>query len=174
MTSHKGGFGTEEGTIGGPNIRAVMIEQNRILLKRLDNDDVWVCPGGGPLFGETTKDAVQRHISTQGNFEIVIQRLLWISENFFVFRGKEGTLDVKPGTKVHGIGFYFLVSPKEPDGKWQEDEFQVPHPRRSGVNSIFKWFKLEDLEDVNLKPDCLKELLKDIPDNPVHVVCRSV
>jgi len=38
---------------------------------------------------------------------------------------------------------------------------------------IFKWFKLDELNDINLKPDCLKQLLKHIPSNPEHVVCRS-
>jgi len=55
-------FGTVEGTIGGPNIRAVMIDQDRILLYRKKNDDHWITPGGGPVFYETTKDAIKRHI----------------------------------------------------------------------------------------------------------------
>ena len=62
MTSNQIGFGSEEGTIGGPNIRAVMIERNRVLLYRYENDNVWKLPGGGPLFNETTKDAIKRHI----------------------------------------------------------------------------------------------------------------
>lgn len=163
------GFGSREGTIGGPNIRSVMIEQKRVLLYRYENDDVWKFPGGGPLFGETTKDAIRRHIKKMGGFEIEVQRLLWIIESFFVFRGKPGTLNVEQGTKIHGIGFYFLVSPKMSEGKWQQEEFRG----FKRLEMIFKWFKLDELGDINLKPDCLKQLLKHIPNNPKHVVCQS-
>jgi len=42
MSNHIG-FGSREGTIGGPNIRSIMIEQNRVLLYKYENDDVsWI------------------------------------------------------------------------------------------------------------------------------------
>ncbi len=169
MTSNQIGFGSEEGTIGGPNIRAVMIERNRVLLYRYENDDVWKLPGGGPLFNETTKDAIKRHIRKNGGFEIEVHRLLWIMELFFVFRGKAGTLDVEQGAKIHGIGFYYLVSPKTSKVKWQQEEFHgFERP-----DMIFKWFKLNELGDINLKPDCLKQLLNQIPSNTEHIVRRT-
>ena len=168
MSSNQVNFGKGEGTIGGPNTRAVMIEQNRVLLQRLKNDDVWVLPGGGPLFGETTEDAIKRQIYRKGGFEIQVERLLWIMELFFVFRGKEGTLNIRQGAKVHGIGFYYLVSPKIPKGKWQKSEF----PADDRPDRLFKWFKLDELSDVNLKPDCLKNMLNHLPHYPEHIIHR--
>lgn len=166
MTSNHIGFGSEPGTIGGPNIRIVMIEQNQILLYRHQSEDYWVFPGGGPLFGETTKDAIKRIIKKRGGFEIEVPRLLWIMENFFVWKSKRDTLD---GRKIHGIGFFYLVTPKEPEGSWQQEEFRsIDSPEL-----IFKWFKLDELSHVDLKPEALKQLLKKIPNNPVHVVCRT-
>ena len=76
MMSNQIGFGSEEGTIGGPNTRSVMIEGNRILLYRYEIDDVWKFPGGGPLFGETRKEAIRRHIKKKGGFEIEVRCLL--------------------------------------------------------------------------------------------------
>ncbi len=169
MKSNQIGFGTEKGTIGGPNIRSVMIERNRVLLYRYENDNVWKLSGGGPIFDETTKDAIMRIIKKKGGFEIEVQRLLWIMELFFVFRGKEGTLDVEQATKIHGIGFYFLVSPKTSKNEWQKEEFHgIERP-----DIIFKWFKLDELNDINIKPDCLKQLLNQIPSSLEHVVCRT-
>ena len=118
---------------------------------------------------ETTKDAIMRIIKKKGGFEIEVQRLLWIMELFFVFRGKEGTLDVEQATKIHGIGFYFLVSPKTSKNEWQKEEFHgIERP-----DIIFKWFKLDELNDINIKPDCLKQLLNQIPSSLEHVVCRT-
>ena len=168
MSSNQVSFGIGEGTIGGPNIRAIMIEQNRVLLYRLKNDDVWVTPGGGPLFDETTNDGIKRQIREKGGFEIEVERLLWIMENFFI-RGKESSHGKRRGAKVHGIGFYYLVSPKESEGRWQQDEFRG----NDRPDRIFKWFKLDKLSDINLKPDCMNQLLNNIPSNPEHVVNRE-
>ncbi len=169
MTSKQDSFGTEEGTIGGPNIRAVLIVGDRILLYRGKNDDYWVTPGGGPVFYETTKDAIIRHVREKGGFEITVNRLLWIGENFFVFRGDDGSHDVRYGMRIHGIGFYYLVNPKVSKGRWQQDEFQAMHrPDR-----IFKWFKLDRLDKITLKPDCLLKLLGQLPNHPEHIVCRA-
>ncbi|MFW9784877.1 MAG: hypothetical protein ACFFFB_21535, partial [Candidatus Heimdallarchaeota archaeon] len=63
MASNHLSFGSEKGTIGGPNIRIVMIVQNRILLYSSDIlSPAWLLPGGGPLFDETTTDAIKRII----------------------------------------------------------------------------------------------------------------
>jgi ADP-ribose pyrophosphatase YjhB (NUDIX family) len=145
-----------------------MIEQDRILLYRMIKDDYWVTPGGGPVFYETTKDAIKRHISEKGGFEIEVDRLLWVSENFFIFRGNESH-GIRHGTRIHGIGLYYLVKPKKPDGQWRQDEFQALH-RPDGV---FKWFKLDTLDTINLKPDCLLRLMRGIPSHPEHLVCRA-
>ncbi|MHA1136296.1 MAG: NUDIX hydrolase [Candidatus Thorarchaeota archaeon] len=161
MTSEQINFGTEEGTIGGPNIRAVIIVGDRILLQKQMNEDVWITPGGGPLFGETTKDAIKRHILRKCGFKIGVERSLWISEIFY--------FDVGHDRNIHGIGFYYLVSPKKSESIWQQEEFQGINPQ----DLFYKWFKLDELSEINLKPDCLKQLLKEIPRNPVHVVCRE-
>jgi hypothetical protein len=140
-----------------------------VKIYRYENDDVWKLPGGGPLFDETTEDAIKRIIGKKAGFEIKVRRLLWIMELFFVFRGKPGTLDVEPNTKIHGIGLYFLVSPKESKGVWQKKEFRgFKRP-----DMIFKWYKLEELSDIKLKPDCLKQLLNKIPIHPEHIVYRT-
>ncbi|MFW9939813.1 MAG: NUDIX hydrolase [Candidatus Thorarchaeota archaeon] len=168
MTSNHIGFGSVEGTIGGPNIRSVMIEQNRILLYGPEDEDeeYWILPGGGPLFDETIEDAIRRNIREKVGFEIEVQRLLWIMELFFVMRGKGAPFD---GVKIHGIGFYYLVSPKTSKSIWQKEEFRGPDPKKR----FFKWFKLDEIDNINLYPVCLKQLLNQIPSNPKHVVCRE-
>ena len=117
--------------------------------------------GGGPLFGETTKSALRRHIKEKCGFEIEIECLLWISELFF--------FNVEHDRDIHGNGLYYLVSPTEVDGNWQQDEFLgTKHSDR-----IYKWFRLDELGDVNLRLVCLKQSLSQIPNNTEHIVCRE-
>ncbi len=169
MSTNQDNFGIGEGTIGGPNIRAVILESNRILLSKFDKNDYWLTPGGGPVFFETTKDAIKRHIKEKCGFEIEVERLLWSIENFFVYRGNDPSYGIKYGTRIHGIGFYYLVHPKEPEGRWQQGAFRALH--RPDVE--FRWFKLDEIESVNLKPACLKPRLSPLPSHPEHLVCHA-
>jgi len=142
----------------------VMLDgKNRVLLCRLEDEDFWFLPGGVISLHETLKEAVRRELIEETKFEIKVHRLLWILENYFVFNGK----------RVHEIGFYFLVSPKEANGVWERDEFvgqeELHTPDRSWV-LIFKWFDISKLSELNLKPSIFIELLKDIPEHPMHVV----
>ncbi|MFX0079008.1 MAG: NUDIX hydrolase [Candidatus Hermodarchaeota archaeon] len=142
----------------------VMLDgKNRVLLCRLEDDDLWVLPGGQVYLHETLQEGVKRELFEETNFEIKVQRLLWILENFFIFNGK----------KFHSIEFYFLVTPAKATGVWEQDEFLGQEEQHSTDRSWvldFKWFDISKLNEVNFKPTTFIELLKDIPKHPTHVV----
>ena len=145
----------------------IMVDgEKRVLLSRLEDEDVWVLPGGVISLHEPLKEAVKREFIQETKFEVEVHRLLWILENYFVFNGK----------RTHEIGFYFLISPKEAKGVWEQDEFlgqeELHTPDRSWV-LIFKWFDISKLNELNLKPSIFIELLKDIPEHPMHVVHKD-
>ena len=82
---------------------------------------------------------------------------------------------------MHSVEFYFLVSPKEPEGRWIQKEFsgnedywdnwkKVPGKTQP---MIFKWFSLDEINNINLKPDILKTILKEIPDQFVRIVTKG-
>ena len=153
----------DEGWFGARAAGVMLDGKNRVLLSRLEDGDVWVLPGGAIALHETSREAVKREFIEETKFEIEVYRLLWTLENYFIFNGK----------RAHDIGFHFLVSPKEAHGVWEQDEFvgqEEQHtPDRSWV-LILKWFDISKLNELNLKPSILIELLKDIPEHPVHVV----
>ncbi len=163
IVSKKISFDWDEGWFG---IRAagVMLDgKNRVLLSRLEDEDVWVLPGGAISLHETLNAAVKREFLEEAKFEIEVHRLLWILENYFVFNGK----------RAHDIGFYFLVSPEEARGVWERDEFvgqEELHTHDRSWVLIFKWFDISKLKDLNLKPSVFIKLLKNIPKHPTHVV----
>jgi len=152
-----------EGWFGARAAGVMLDGRNRVLLSRLEDEDVWVLPGGAIALHETSREAVKREFIEETTFAIEVHRLLWILENYWLFKGK----------RAHDIGFHFLVSPKEAKGVWEQDEFvgqeELHTPDRSWV-LIFKWFDIAKLNELNLKPSLLIELLKDIPQHPVHVV----
>ena len=154
-------------------VRAVGIMldgKNRVLLCQLEGDDRWVLPGGGIGLHETLEETVERELFEETNFEIKVQRLLWILENFFIFYAK----------RHHVLEFYFLVTPKESTGIWEQDEFKGQEEFLPADNFWnlpegrtplhFKWFDIAKLNEINFKPTIFIELLKDIPKHPKHVV----
>ncbi|MFX1404773.1 MAG: NUDIX hydrolase [Promethearchaeota archaeon] len=155
----------------GSRATGVMLdEKNRVLLCQLERDDLWVLPGGGIRLHETLQETVERELFEEANFEITVQRLLWVIENFFIFHAK----------KHHILEFYFLVTPREPTGIWEQHEFEGQedfldadnfwHLPEGRTTLHFKWFDLTKLNEINFKPTILIELLKDLPTHPTHVV----
>ena len=155
----------------GSRAAGVMLdEKNRVLLCQLKGDDLWVLPGGGIGLHETLHETIERELIEEANFEITVQRLLWVIENFFIFHAK----------KHHILEFYFLVTPKEPTGIWEQDEFKgqeefLPtdnfwHLPAGKTPLHFKWFNITELNEINFKPAILIELLKDLPQHPMHLV----
>jgi 8-oxo-dGTP pyrophosphatase MutT (NUDIX family) len=157
----------DEGWFGTRSAGVMLDERNRVLLCRLEDDDIWVLPGGGMVLHETSEETVRREFFEEANFEVNVHKLLWIEENYFVFNEK----------KVHGIGFYFLVSPKDATGVWEQDEFFGQEEEISPSENwtlIFKWFNTSELDELNLKPSYLKKVLKNIPEHPVHIVHHDI
>ena len=161
--SQKIGMKWDEGTFGLISAGIMLDDRGRVLLCRQENEDIWVIPGGGAILHETSEDTVKREFLEESNFEVEVQRLLWIEENFFTYEG----------VKIHGLGFYFLVTPNNATGVWDQDEFMGQEddltPGRI-YPLIFKWFDRSKLDSVNLYPSKYREILKTIPEHPMHIV----
>jgi 8-oxo-dGTP pyrophosphatase MutT (NUDIX family) len=133
-----------------------------------------VLPGGGIYLHETAADAAKREFMEEAGFEVEVHRLLCVLENFFIFK--------ETGEKIHGYGFYFIVTPKESEGKWTQEEFQGQEeywdvkPGEWKVTPgktqplLFKWFSPNELDTLNFQPAILKQMLKELPDNILHLV----
>ncbi|MHA2191719.1 MAG: NUDIX hydrolase [Candidatus Thorarchaeota archaeon] len=153
----------------------VMQNGNRVLLSRVEEDDIWVLPGGGVKLYETTEEALEREILEEMGFEIQVERLLWIVENIFDFKASNLTPEFPPG-KYHDIHYTYLIKPKEEDGDWLKEEFYgleddfIPGKKWT---LVFRWFALDELDEINLVPVCMKQILKKIPDHPTVVVNRE-
>lgn len=157
---------------GGFGMRAagVMLDgKGRVLLCRVANDpklDFWVLPGGGCMLHETSMETVKREFIEEANFEVEVQRLLWIQEYYFIHEGR----------RIHGVGFYYLVSPKEPNGVWEQEEFMGQESDflpKTLLKLQFKWFDPSELEGLEFYPIHFKKALRNIPQHPVHVINRE-
>lgn len=78
-----------EGEFGMRSAGIMLDSLGRVLLCRLEEDEEvwWMIPGGTAELHETSEDTLRREFVEEANFEIKIQRLLWIEENFFEHEG---------------------------------------------------------------------------------------
>ncbi len=135
---------------------AILLRDNHILLHKLRGDEFWALPGGKIHLAEFSSDALVREILEELQVEIDIVRPLWIAEQFY------------PSKRfiVHEFSYYFLASLRNRnDLSWGNDCFYS----LSDEDLIFQWFNLEDLHDMDIRPNFLKNKLKDIPDS-THII----
>jgi ADP-ribose pyrophosphatase YjhB (NUDIX family) len=155
MKWDKGDFGFRAG--------GIIQRDDRVLLCRVGDADWWFPPGGGVHLQETSHQALKREFLEETGFDVEVQRLVFIIENFFVHEN----------VRYHTIEFIFIVSPIEQIGKWTQEEFIGREEYEEELQSrslVFKWFDKSELDQINLLPSILRDTLKDIPEHPVHII----
>lgn len=143
------------------NCRAVAIIENegKILFQKRENDKFWALPGGKVEVGEPTKETVKRELSEElgiKNFEI--DNVNTVAEHFFEFNGE----------KFHQYIFGHKV--KVDLSEWifaNKYEFKGIEENKK---IIFKWIDIDKLDLTPLKPDFLKEQLKNINKKVVQFI----
>ena len=146
-------------------VSAVVLRGDELLIHRAEIDDFWALPGGHVEMMESSKKALGREMKEELGVEVEVKRLVWIAENFFEYDGHE----------FHEVCLYYLVKIPEDSEILKKDE--VFYGEEDGyeyfgrkIELIFKWYPVDKLEDIKLYPNFLVEAIRDLPDNPEHVV----
>ncbi len=131
-------------------VSGLIKHDDKILFVEMDDSGFWCLPGGHVELGENTEEAMIREINEEVLLDTKIAKYLGIVENFFVN---------KRNFNIHEICFYYLLEPK--DKKYNIKDFtRIENDKGTDVKLNFKWFSINDIEKVNIKPFFLKELLK--------------
>ena len=128
----------------------VIIKNNKVLFQKRKNDKYWALPGGKVEISEKTQDVIIRELYEEiGLTDIEIKRPLWFTEYFF---------DVN-NTKHHQYIIGYLLDIKDNEKIINIEEFDGIEPTK---NIIYKWIKLSELKNTDIKPDYLSEKLTNI------------
>lgn len=139
----------------------VMLDHCKVLLQYDDTGLTYVLPGGRPELHEDSSAALKREMIEELGIEVKIERLLFVSENFFV----------DSGINCHEISFIYLANPVK---SWDEMSFKWPHHAKEGnLNIHFDWFDTDKLENIVLYPVFLRKALnQELPNEIRHLLIR--
>lgn len=140
---------------------AVVTHDGFVLLHRLEGDDYWALPGGRVEPGEDARSTVEREMAEELNEELECGELLYVVENFFEHKGRPN----------HEIGLYFHA--KIRSNSTRLDKTQSHAGSESGKRLEFRWFRAEELLQLDLRPSFLRESLSIPRPNFKHVVQRG-
>lgn len=118
--------------------------KNKLLLVQMSDAGFFALPGGHIHIGESATDAVVREMKEEALLDVKIKAPLCIIENFF--DGKMG--------KCHEITFCYIVQLLN-ESNFKMEDF-VRHDIEDGKLD-FRWFSIDELHNVDLKPTILKE-----------------
>ena len=149
-------------TIGGSRFFyravAVAIQDNYVLLHRIDASEYWTLPGGRVEFGETSSEALIREMQEELGQEIHVDRLLWVVESFMADGGK----------RLHAVAHYYAIS-FPPPSRFHLD--RQPFTTQDGPSRLdFAWHALADLDELTVYPPFLRRGLRALPATPEHVL----
>lgn len=132
-------------------VAGIVIDKGRVLLHTTEQDDFWNLPGGRVELNETTEAAIVREMAEELGVHVEAQRLAFVSEDFFEY----------DGLKYHEVGFYYIITLPEAHKLYSEIEFKG---LEDNGKLIFKWFYLDELEQMEVYPVFLKKELSNLLD----------
>ncbi|BCB04298.1 NUDIX hydrolase [Bacillus sp. KH172YL63] len=147
-----------DGDVFNYRVAAVWIEDKHILLHRQREDSYWALPGGRVVLGEPSRESLKREMLEELGVHVDVGRLLMVNENFFPYKE----------WNFHEMGMYYEVS-TENNRLFQEGEFQG----MEGDRLLYKWYPIDELNEVELYPVEAKTLLEG-RSNDIHHVISSV
>ena len=123
--------------------RAIIRQENKILLIRVDDADYYHLPGGHVEIGETSAAAAVREIQEETGLSIILGKLAIVKEQFYD----------KKGIANHSVLFYYLAQPQSKINL--ENIVRLEQNHRNEL----RWVGLDELKNIDLRPLSIKNLI---------------
>lgn len=121
----------------------------------------WFLPGGRVDLMEPSPETVRREVAEELGAEIELGPLQYVVESFFHLEGRD----------FHEIGFYYQAAFRDralyDKGRTWQNVVDGPY------QIDLRWFRLEELEQIDLRPAQLAEALRNPPVGVGHIITRG-
>lgn len=130
-------------------VAAVMVVDGQLLIHKQVKDQHWALPGGRVELMEDSQTSIIREMKEELGFDVEVERLLWLTENFFEYNKK----------KYHEIGLYYKVEITDGNLRFTTQPFYG----EEGDRLIYQWVPIHQLNNVLLYPEFLRNSLDNLP-----------
>lgn len=129
--------------------RAVGIikHNDKFLIMNVDNAPYYHIPGGHIEIGEDSLTAVTREIKEELDYTVKNATLFCIQENFYE----------KKGRVEYGVEYYYIIEPEEDVETVDREVIEIDSGEEKHL--FIKWVSIDELEEINLKPFTVKDLM---------------
>ncbi|MDE6111611.1 MAG: NUDIX domain-containing protein, partial [Eubacterium sp.] len=127
----------------------VLIKDNKLLVQRDKNGNVYALPGGHVKIGENSVNSLIREFKEETGADITCNRLIWTEECFWEWNGKS----------TNTIAFYYLISLNDKNTIPDNGEFIS---QKDNCNVLLGWVSLDKLSELTIYPSFLKDKINNI------------
>lgn len=132
-------------------VSGILKVNNMILLHKKKGDQFWNLIGGRVKLGEFSDAAVKREFWEEVKIDLKVKELKGVVENKFKFKEMI----------YHEILMIYEVSlNQEQDDIWEKNGEE---------DLVFKWFHIEDIKKLDIKPECSKKIILDSTKEIIHI-----
>jgi len=139
-------------------VGGILIRDRKLFIQK-DKKNIFAIPGGHISFGETSEKALIREFKEEIGVDILVNRLIWIEENFWKWGKKD----------AHNISFYYLITLK--NDKDILDTFVKPIKDNNEI--LLSWISFDEIKNATIYPQYIKEKIENITDHVEHFVRNS-
>ena len=140
---------------------ALVVTDRSVLLHRLEGDEFWALPGGRVEPGEDARSTLVREMNEELAESVECDELMYVVENFFTHASKPN----------HEVGLYFITRLRPESVLLDRSR---SHWGAEGNRRLeFRWFAVEQLTAVGLRPSFLRQSLSQTVLQFQHIVQRG-
>ena len=142
-------------------VNGIIIHNKKILALKMKNNISYCLPGGHVELCEDSKTAILREMFEEIKTKTSIKQEIAIAENFYTD---------KNNLKTHEISFYYLVEPENFDKIPLENYTHTELDKGKIKKHNFEWLDITNLNNVDFRPEFLKEKLISENLNFEHII----
>ena len=138
----------------------VLVRDGKLLVQRDRDGNEYALPGGHVRIGEATADGLVREYKEETGADIRVGKLLWTEECFWEWNG----------TQAHNIAFYYRIELADGSDIPDTGAFAA---HKDNSNVVLGWMPIEELADVTIFPEFIKEQIYNLDAVPQHFVTKT-
>ena len=128
-------------------VRAIIEQDKKFLVIRVNDANYYHLPGGHVVIGETSEQTLLREIKEETGIEVTVNNLVVINEQFYS----------KQDSSHHALIFYYQVKPvRKIETK---NSIRMEQGEIGMIKNELTWFTRDELKNIDLRPELIKNLI---------------